>query len=88
MAGGLQGRGHHAGRRLGGDVPGPDAPGWLSNHWITLHETNNIAGFTPIIVMDAWEHAFVPDYKANERAKYVEAYFSNIDWEVAESRLK
>jgi superoxide dismutase, Fe-Mn family len=62
--------------------------GWLSNHWITLHETNNIAGFTPIIVMDAWEHAFVPDYKANERAKYVEAYFSNIDYEACESRLK
>ncbi len=62
--------------------------GWLSNHWITLHETNNIAGFTPIIVMDAWEHAFVPDYKANERGKYVEAYFSNIDYEACAARLK
>ncbi|MBN1205756.1 MAG: superoxide dismutase [Myxococcaceae bacterium] len=62
--------------------------GWLSNHWITLHETNNIAGFAPIIVMDAWEHAFVPDYKANERAKYVDAYFSNLDYEAAEARLK
>ena len=38
--------------------------GHISNHWITLHETNNIAGFKPIIVMDAWEHAFVPDSKA------------------------
>lgn len=62
--------------------------GWLSNHWITLHETNNIAGYMPIIVLDAWEHAFVPDYKANERGKYVEAYFSNIDFEAAEARLK
>jgi Fe-Mn family superoxide dismutase len=62
--------------------------GWLSNHWITLHETNNIAGFKPIIVMDAWEHAFIPDYKPFERAKYVDAYFSNIDYDAAESRLK
>lgn len=62
--------------------------GWLSNHWITLHETNNIAGFKPIIVMDAWEHAFVPDYKPFERAKYVDAYFSNIDYDACESRLK
>jgi superoxide dismutase, Fe-Mn family len=62
--------------------------GWLSNHWITLHETNNIAGFKPILVMDAWEHAFVPDYKANERAKYVDAYFSNLDYDAAEGRLK
>jgi Fe-Mn family superoxide dismutase len=62
--------------------------GWLSNHWITLHETNNIAGYMPIIVLDAWEHAFVPDYKANERAKYVDAYFSNLDYDAAEGRLK
>lgn len=62
--------------------------GWLSNHWITLHETNNIAGYQPIIVMDAWEHAFVPDYKPTERAKYVDAYFSNIDYDAAEGRLK
>ncbi|MFP2906486.1 superoxide dismutase [Pyxidicoccus sp. 3LFB2] len=62
--------------------------GWLSNHWITLHETNNIAGFKPIIIMDAWEHAFTPDYKANERGKYVDAYFSNIDYDACEGRLK
>ena len=62
--------------------------GWLSNHWVTLHEDGNPAGFKPILVMDAWEHAFVPDYKATERAKYVDAYFANIDWAAAESRLK
>jgi superoxide dismutase, Fe-Mn family len=62
--------------------------GWLSNHWITLHENGNIAGYTPIIVMDAWEHAFVPDYKPFERAKYVDAYFQNLDFEACEARLK
>jgi Fe-Mn family superoxide dismutase len=53
-----------------------------------LHEEGNPAGFKPVLVMDAWEHAFVPDYKATERAKYVDAYFTNIDWAAAESRLK
>lgn len=62
--------------------------GWLSNHWVTLHNDGNIAGYTPIVVMDAWEHAFVPDYKPTERAKYVEAYFQNIDFEACEARLK
>lgn len=62
--------------------------GWLSNHWVTLHEEGNPAGFKPVLVMDAWEHAFVPDYKPTERAKYVDAYFQNIDWEAAASRLK
>ena len=32
--------------------------------------------------MDVWEHAFLLDYKPSERSKYIEAFFSNIDWDV------
>jgi Fe-Mn family superoxide dismutase len=64
------------------------ANGRLSNHWITLHETGNIAGFDPILVMDVWEHAFLLDYKPAERPKYIEAFFSNIDWAAVEKRLQ
>jgi Fe-Mn family superoxide dismutase len=59
----------------------------LSNHWITLHEEGNIAGFAPILVMDVWEHAFLLDYKPAERPRYIEAFFSNVDWHAVESRL-
>jgi Fe-Mn family superoxide dismutase len=62
--------------------------GRLSNHWITLHETGNVAGYNPILVMDVWEHAFLLDYKPAERSKYIEAFFSNINWSTVESRLK
>jgi Fe-Mn family superoxide dismutase len=62
--------------------------GWLSNHWITLHNDGNPAGYTPILVMDGWEHAFMRDYLATERAKYVDAFFKNIDWEASEKRVK
>lgn len=61
--------------------------GRLSNHWITLHETGNVAGFNPILVMDVWEHAFLLDYKPAERPKYIEAFFSNIDWTTVDKRL-
>ena len=64
------------------------ANGRLSNHWITLHETGNVAGFTPILVMDVWEHAFLLDYKPAERPKYIEAFFSNIAWGEVEKRLQ
>ena len=62
--------------------------GNLSNHWITLHQIGNVAGFNPILVMDVWEHAFLLDYKPAERPKYIEAFFSNIDWNAVEERLK
>jgi Fe-Mn family superoxide dismutase len=62
--------------------------GRLSNHWITLHEEGNVAGFQPILVMDVWEHAFTVDYKPTERAKYLDAFYSNIDWKVVSGRVK
>lgn len=61
--------------------------GRLSNHWITLHEEGNVAGFQPVLVMDVWEHAYTVDFKPTERAKYLDAFHSNIDWAVVESRL-
>jgi len=60
----------------------------LSNHWITLHQEGIPAGFKPLLVMDVWEHAFMRDYKATERKKYVEAFFRNIDWALVERRLQ
>jgi Fe-Mn family superoxide dismutase len=33
--------------------------------------------------MDVWEHAFLLDYKASERSKYIEAFCANIDWDAA-----
>ncbi len=62
--------------------------GRISNHWITLHEHGNVAGFVPVLVMDVWEHAYLLDYKPAERKRYIEAFFSNIDWTIAEERLQ
>jgi Fe-Mn family superoxide dismutase len=62
------------------------ANGRLSNHWITLHEHGNVAGFRPILVMDVWEHAYLLDH-GTDRAKYVESFFANVAWPVANGRL-
>src|ERR1041384_3227620 len=65
----------------------PDT-GRLSNHWISLHQSGEVAGFNPVLVMDVWEHAFLLDYKPADRPKYIEAFFSNMDWNAIEKRLK
>jgi Fe-Mn family superoxide dismutase len=62
--------------------------GQLSNHWISLHEIGNVAGYNPVVVMDVWEHAFLLDYKPAERAKYIDAFFTNLDWNAIEERLR
>ena len=65
----------------------PDT-GRLSNHWISLHQNGEVAGYNPVLVMDVWEHAFLLDYKPADRPKYIEAFFSNMDWKSVEGRLK
>lgn len=60
----------------------------LSNHWVALHQDGVPSGFKPILVMDVWEHAFVVDYTPSGRSKYIEAFFSNINWDVLNKRLQ
>ena len=64
------------------------ATGSVSNHWITLHETGNVSGFVPLLVMDVWEHAFLLDYAPADRPKYIEAFLGNIDWDAVEKRIQ
>lgn len=61
--------------------------GKLMNQWINEHDVGHPAGCNPILVMDVFEHAFFTDYGL-KRADYIEAFFKNINWTVAESRLK
>jgi Fe-Mn family superoxide dismutase len=61
--------------------------GRLMNQWINEHETGHLAGATPILVLDVFEHAFMIDYGL-KRADYIEAFFRNVNWSTAESRLR
>ena len=61
--------------------------GCLFNQWINEHEVGHLAGCTPILVMDVFEHAFITDYGL-KRADYISSFFKNINWNMAEGRLK
>ncbi|MDI6777426.1 MAG: Fe-Mn family superoxide dismutase [Syntrophales bacterium] len=61
--------------------------GKLFSQWINEHDVGHPAGCGPILVIDVFEHAFMTDYGL-KRADYIEAFFKNINWAVAEGRLK
>ncbi len=60
--------------------------GRLFNVWVNEHDMGHLAGATPLLVMDVFEHAFVLDYSLN-RAGYIDAFMNAIDWGVVEKRL-
>lgn len=55
--------------------------GWSGNH------TQALAGTLPLLVLDLYEHAYAIDYGA-AAARYVDAFFTNVNWEVVERRYE
>jgi len=58
----------------------------LFNVWINEHDNGHITGAKPILVMDAFEHAYISDFGL-KKIEYVGAFFKVINWNVAEKRF-
>lgn len=57
----------------------------LENYWMADH-AHGPAATLPILVMDMYEHSYQMDYGA-AAAKYVDAFFQNIQWTAVAQRL-
>src|SRR5580704_1339894 len=57
----------------------------LSNVWAADH-THSLAGGTPVLALDMYEHAYHLDFGANVGA-YVDAFMANIAWERVAARF-
>lgn len=60
--------------------------GRLMNGWFQDHENAIPVGAKALLVVDVWEHAYVKDYGATGRGKYVDAVKPLIDWKRVEGR--
>jgi Fe-Mn family superoxide dismutase len=71
--------------------------GWAALVWDPLsarlltaqfhdHESKAIQGSVPLLVLDAWEHAYYAQY-ANEKTKFFEAVWNVWNWEDVAKRL-
>ncbi len=73
-------------------------PGWAILYW-DPEAKQFLTGFSgeqhqghfvtlPIILaLDVWEHAFILDYGAAGKGKYIDAFFKNLNWSVVEKRF-
>lgn len=60
--------------------------GNLLTIWVSDHELGQLGGQKILFALDVWEHAYTVDYKPTERAKYVEAFWKNLNWQKVEQR--
>ena len=56
------------------------------NVWINEHDIGHLAGATPLVVLDVFEHAYMLDYGL-KRADYIAAFMNAVDWNVVKQRL-
>ncbi len=73
-------------------------PGWAMLYWDPVAK-QFLTGFSgeqhqghfvtlPVILaLDVWEHAFILDYGALGKSKYVDAFFKNLNWQTVEKRF-
>jgi Fe-Mn family superoxide dismutase len=59
----------------------------LTHAWIDEQHLGQLNGLQLVLGLDMWEHSFYMDYGTN-KAKYVEAFFENLNWEVIEENFK
>jgi Fe-Mn family superoxide dismutase len=57
------------------------------NHFVADHELGQLNGTTTVLALDLWEHAYMVDYTPAEKAKYIEAFFKNLNGGVVEKRF-
>lgn len=62
------------------------AAGRLFNVWVNEHDMGHLAGCTPLLVFDVFEHAYTLDYGI-KKADYIEAFMKAIDWGSVGSRF-
>jgi len=55
--------------------------------WINEHDVGHLAGATPLLVMDVFEHAYLTDYGL-KRADYIDAFMKAVDWEEVNRRFE
>ena len=56
----------------------------LIHSWVDEQHLGQLQNCAPILGIDMWEHAFVYDYATSEKAKYIDAFFENLNWEAIE----
>lgn len=59
----------------------------LINTWSDEQHLGHLTGLKWVLGIDMWEHSYLFDFLPSEKKKYIEAFFSNLNWEVIEKNF-
>jgi len=59
----------------------------LINSWLDEQHIGQLNSTDIILALDMWEHAYLLDYIPASKKEYIDAFFDNLNWEIAEKRF-
>ena len=59
----------------------------LNHSWVEEQHQGHLTGCSIILALDMWEHSYMLDFVPSEKKKYVEAFFENLNFSIAEKRF-
>ena len=62
--------------------------GTIHTTFVGDHEVGQLAGLPIVLALDLWEHAYMVDYVPAEKKNYIDAFFANLNWSVADKRFE
>ncbi len=73
-------------------------PGWALLYWDPVSQQlmtgfsgeqhlGHFASLPIVLALDVWEHTYILDYGASGKAKYVDAFFENLNWQTCEQNF-
>ncbi|MDO8575995.1 MAG: Fe-Mn family superoxide dismutase [bacterium] len=70
------------------DPAAPPAGGQFQTGFAGEQHQGHFVTLPIILALDVWEHAFLLDYGATGKGKYIDAFFKNLNWGVMEKRFE
>lgn len=55
--------------------------------WVDEQHIGQLADLDIILALDMWEHSYMRDYVPADKKKYIDAFFTNLNWNVVAGRL-
>jgi Fe-Mn family superoxide dismutase len=59
----------------------------LVTTWVDEQHFGQLADLDIVLGLDMWEHSYMLDYPPSEKAKYIDAFFQNLNWDTVSKRV-
>ncbi len=59
----------------------------LVQTWVDEQHLGQLPDIHIVLALDMWEHSYMLDYPPSKKKEYIDAFFTNVNWEIVSARV-